>query len=79
MHKYDTATLCCPHCGTYLLDHKTIFSKKSRNSCGYACDSVDFRAPPEVIAATAGDGISPIIDRPELLRPEERPSHGKKV
>ena len=68
---YDTATLLCPECGSYLYDKQVGFSHyKSCNSCGYA--RINQVTAMSLISDAVGEGISPIIDRPELLRPDER-------
>ena len=68
---YNTATLLCPECGSYLYDKQVGNSHyKSCNSCGFA--RTNQVTAMSLISDAVGEGISPITDRPELLRPEER-------
>ena len=69
--KHDTANLLCPECHSYLLDKQVALKfYKSCGSCGYA--RIEVKAATSPIPDNIGEGISPIIDRPELLRPDER-------
>ena len=69
--KYNTAELLCPECTSYLLDKQVNMKQyKSCGSCGFA--RVSHTVGMSIISDATGEGISPIIDRPELLRPEER-------
>ena len=71
MSSYVTSDLLCPECGSYLYDKQVGFSHyKSCNSCGFA--RTNQLTAMSLISDAVGEGISPIIDRPELLRPEER-------
>jgi hypothetical protein len=68
---YDTASLLCPHCHTYLLDANVgAVGYKCCNSCGYTREAKAIKGV--TITADIGNGTNPIKDNPELLRPEER-------